>query len=55
MVFNLEQIFQAAKNLDCLEDPFNHEEINAVIQSMPFNKAPGPVDLTRILLKNVGP
>lgn len=42
MAFNLQQFLQISDNLQCLEEPFSHEEIDSAIQNMPNDKASGP-------------
>jgi hypothetical protein len=42
MLFNLDELLEKANDLRCLAEPFTHEEIDAVVASLPSNKSPGP-------------
>jgi hypothetical protein len=42
----LEDLIIMAENLDLLDIPFSHEEIDMVVNSLPTDKAPGPDGLT---------
>jgi hypothetical protein len=42
MAFNLDFFLQANHDLAWIEDPFTKEEIDAVVRSLPNDKAPGP-------------
>jgi hypothetical protein len=42
MLFNLDELLERANDLRCLVEPFTHEEIDAVVASLPSNKSPGP-------------
>jgi hypothetical protein len=50
---NLEELFPLAENLDPLEVPFTHEEIDVVVKSLATNKAPGPDGFNNDFLKKM--
>lgn len=39
ILFDLEQLFQVADNLHCLDKPFSEEEIDAVVKNLPNDKS----------------
>jgi hypothetical protein len=55
MQFDLQTIVKRHDNLEDLCRPFSTEEIDNVILDLPSDKALGPVALTILLSKNVGP
>ena len=42
MQLDLDSLLQASSQLGCLEEPFSHEEVDAVIKNLPTDKSPGP-------------
>jgi hypothetical protein len=44
MYFDLHNLLNIEDNLDSLEAPFQQEEIESVIQELPADKSPGPMD-----------
>lgn len=55
MVIDLTSLFQEQVDLFVLEEPFSHEEIDAVVSQMPTDKYPGPDGFnTDFVKKNVG-
>ena len=51
---NLRDLISIAENLDLLDSPFTHEEIDVVVKNLPFDKAPGQMVSTMNSLKDVG-
>jgi hypothetical protein len=39
MLFNLDDLVQPVRGLEKLVLPFSHEDIDKVVQNMPYNKA----------------
>jgi hypothetical protein len=42
MYFDLPSLLHRTDNLQFLEEPFSHEEINGTIKNLPSEKSPGP-------------
>jgi hypothetical protein len=42
MLFDLGQLIQQSEALGSLTEPFTHDEIDAVVASLPSDKSPGP-------------
>lgn len=54
MQFDLSDLI-TPQDLDCLESPYTHEEIDSVIKQMPLDKAMVLMVLMGFSLRNVGP
>jgi hypothetical protein len=54
MLFDLSSMIEPVEGLEFLSSPFLLEEINAIVQKMPPDKAPGPDGFNGLFLKNVG-
>jgi mannosylglycoprotein endo-beta-mannosidase len=55
MIFNLSELIQQADDLEELQAPFSHREIDEVVFSLPNNKSPGPDGFTNEFLKSCWP
>jgi len=55
MAFNLNNLLQNDVNLNSLEAPFSHEEIDCVIRNLPLDKSPGPDGFNNEFLKKCWP
>lgn len=55
MVFDLQQLLSAADNLHYLDEPFSHEEIDAVVAHLPNDKSPGPDGFNLEFIKKCWP
>jgi hypothetical protein len=51
MLFNLNSLLQADHDLSFLVNPFQKEEIDAVVRHLPSDKAPGPDGFNTDFLK----
>jgi hypothetical protein len=52
MLFNLADLIQPTPGLEDLSSPFTKQEIDAVVQNMPLDKAPGPDGFNGQFLKS---
>jgi hypothetical protein len=55
MLFDLGQLLQQSVALDTLTEPFTHEEIDAVVSSLPLDKSPGPDGFNTDFVKKCWP
>lgn len=52
---NLEDLIPVVENLDLLDSPFTHEEIDNVVNNLPTDKAPGPDGFNTDFIKKCWP